>query len=61
MKANDQQNNMTPSQLGAMMGHLGAGHSKGYSKAELERRRNRMKVMNAQRAARKVEGQQVTK
>ena len=51
----------TPSQLGAMMGHLGAGHSKGYSKAELERRRNRMKTMNAQRAARKVEGQQVTK
>ena len=44
-----------------MMGHLGAGKPKGYSKAELERRRNRMKAMNAQRAARKVEARQVAK
>lgn len=53
--------NITPSQLGAMMGHLGAGKPKGYSKAELERRRQRMMAMNARRAANKLEKQGANK
>ena len=52
---------LTASQLGAMMGHLGAGHEKHYSNAELELRRQRMMAMNARRAASKLESQGATK